>query len=246
MTALTNPWGLSILKSLGRKRFSLWDKRLRSFQVSRGTSELAKRKATKKSAAPVRKGASSKRTSVRRASEARQSGDGQASSSRASAGKPAGGRRSTLSPSAGLTGSTPPRHAAEPNGDRPRSRLSTADLQEFRDLLIEKRKELVGDMAHLHNEAFRQGGSGDGGGSHMPIHMADIGSDTWEQELTLGLMENERSLLREIDEALDRIDNKTYGICLATNKVITKARLRAKPWAKYCIEHARKLEQGRY
>ncbi|MHC4234990.1 MAG: TraR/DksA family transcriptional regulator, partial [Planctomycetota bacterium] len=81
--------------------------------------------------------------------------------------------------------------------------------------------------------------------SSMPIHMADIGSDNWEQEFTLGLIDNERLLLREIDEALQRINANTYGICLATRKPISAARLRAKPWAKYCIEYARLREQGR-
>ncbi|MCL2330006.1 MAG: TraR/DksA family transcriptional regulator, partial [Phycisphaerae bacterium] len=67
---------------------------------------------------------------------------------------------------------------------------------------------------------------------------------TWEQEFTLNLIEKERSIVREIDEALDRIENKTYGTCLATGKPIAKARLRVKPWAKYCIEYARKHELG--
>lgn len=126
-----------------------------------------------------------------------------------------------------------------------KTRLTDKELAEFRQLLMDKRRELLGDMAHLRNDALRQGSSGEGGGSSsMPIHMADIGSDTWEQELTLGLIENERILLREIDAALARISDKTYGICLATNKPITKARLRAKPWAKYCIEYARKRELG--
>jgi len=125
-----------------------------------------------------------------------------------------------------------------------KTRLSPADLEEFRQMLLAKRKQLIGDVNHLEDEAIRTGGHGGGGFSAMPIHMADLGSDTWEQELTLGLIENERGLLREIDEALERIENKTYGICLATNKVITKARLRAKPWAKYCIEYARKRELG--
>jgi DnaK suppressor protein len=60
----------------------------------------------------------------------------------------------------------------------------------------------------------------------------------------MGLIENERGLLREIDEALQRIEEGTFGICVATGKTITKARLRAKPWAKYCIEYARKRELG--
>lgn len=124
-----------------------------------------------------------------------------------------------------------------------RTHLSEQDLAEFRELLIQKRRELVGDMNNLSEEARRIGAPG-GTASSMPIHMADLGSDTWEQELTLGLIENERGLLREIDEALDRIEKKTYGVCIATNKPITKARLRLKPWAKYCIEYAMKREQG--
>ena len=79
----------------------------------------------------------------------------------------------------------------------------------------------------------------------MPIHMADLGTDNWEQEFTLGLIANERDRIRDIDEALARIENKTYGICIATRKRISRARLRAKPWAKYCIEYARALEEGR-
>ena len=124
--------------------------------------------------------------------------------------------------------------------------LTPPELEEFRALLLEKRRELMGDMSTLRNEAMGHGSSGENSGaSSMPIHMADLGSDTWEQELTLGLIENERGLLREIDEAIDRVDRGTYGICLATNKPISKSRLRAKPWAKFCIEYARQMELGR-
>jgi RNA polymerase-binding transcription factor DksA len=126
-----------------------------------------------------------------------------------------------------------------------KTNLDPAELEEFRGLLLEKRGELIGDVTHLQNEAMGQGSSGEtSGSSSMPIHMADLGSDTWEQELTLGLIENERGLLREIDEALARIEDRTYGICMATNKPITKSRLRAKPWAKHCIEYERKRELG--
>ena len=78
----------------------------------------------------------------------------------------------------------------------------------------------------------------------MPIHMADIGTDNYEQEFTLGLMDSERKLLREIIDALGRIENKTYGICEGTEKPIAKARIEAQPWARYSIEYARMIEQG--
>lgn len=150
---------------------------------------------------------------------------------------------------ASTDGSLPRVPVAEPDADSPgqtvrKTKLSQAELDEFRELLLAKRRELLDDMTQLQNEARDSSRGAGGGSSSMPIHMADLGSDTWEQELTLGLIENERNLLREIDEALQRIEDRTYGVCLATNKPISKTRLRAKLWAKYCIEYARKRELG--
>lgn len=125
-----------------------------------------------------------------------------------------------------------------------KSHLTAEELAEFRQVLLDKRRELVDDMVNLEDEARRTGTEGGSASSAMPIHMADLGSDTWEQEFTLNLIEKERTIVREIDEALDRIEKKTYGTCLATGKTISKARLRVKPWAKYCIEYARKRELG--
>lgn len=125
-----------------------------------------------------------------------------------------------------------------------RSHLTPEEMDEFRTMLLNKRRELVEDMVNLEGEAKRSGEESGSASSSMPIHMADLGSDTWEQEFTLNLIEKGRSIVREIDEALDRIENKTYGTCLATGKAIAKARLRVKPWAKYCIEYARKREMG--
>jgi len=112
-------------------------------------------------------------------------------------------------------------------------------------MLLAKRRALIGDMNHIESEALRtnrQEGTGDL--SNMPTHPADIGTDNYEQEFTLGLLESERVLLREINEALERIENRTYGICLGTGQAITNARLRARPWSKYGIEYARMLEKG--
>ena len=126
----------------------------------------------------------------------------------------------------------------------PKSPLTPKELREFRDLLLAKRTELCGDVERLTNEALNSDGA-NAEQSNMPIHMADLGSDNWEREFTLGLIASERALVREIDEALQRIEEKTYGICLGTLQPIDRARLRAKPWAKYCIEYARAREEGR-
>ena len=127
----------------------------------------------------------------------------------------------------------------------PKTRLTDVQLTEFKDLLLRKRAEIVRDVTSLTDEAIGRGRRDTNSEGTMPIHMAELGSDNWEQEFTLGLIANENVVLREIDKALQRVEDRTYGVCLATHKPITVARLRAKPWAKYCIEYTRLKEQGR-
>lgn len=94
----------------------------------------------------------------------------------------------------------------------------------------------------MEREALRS--SGGSNLSTLPIHMADMGTDNYEQEFTLGLVETERKLLREINQALAKIQNGAYGICEGTGKPIAKARLEVQPWARFSIEYAKQLERG--
>ena len=143
----------------------------------------------------------------------------------------------------------PPRPipVAVPTDGKPRKNeagLNARELEHFRDLLLAKRRELVGDMSQMEREALRS--SGNSNLSTLPIHMADMGTDNYEQEFTLGLVEKDRNLLREINAALAKIQNGTYGICEGTGKPISKPRLEAQPWARYSIEHARQLERNTF
>jgi len=123
--------------------------------------------------------------------------------------------------------------------------LMDADAKHFRELLLQKRREILRNVTEFEDEALKKSRlDATGDLSSMPIHMADLGTDNYEQEFALGLMDSERKLLREIDKALGRIEKKTYGICEGTGKPIPKARLEAQPWARYCVEYARLLEQG--
>lgn len=126
----------------------------------------------------------------------------------------------------------------------PKTYLTSKELRAFKEQVLAKRNELAGDVSHLTDEVTHRSSKGDGQHSSMPIHMADIGSDNWEHDFTIGLIANERALLLELDDALARIEDKTYGICCATHKRISKARLRARPWAKYCIDYARTRDEG--
>lgn len=125
----------------------------------------------------------------------------------------------------------------------PPSPYSVDELKLFKKALVARRREVARDMGTMEDEALgknRMEASGDL--SQMPIHMADIGSDNYEQEFSIALIQNEREILKEIDEALQRIQDGTYGVCLATHQAISKPRLRAKPWARYCIEYKRAHE----
>jgi RNA polymerase-binding transcription factor DksA len=128
---------------------------------------------------------------------------------------------------------------------RPKTILKKAELQRFRELLIEKLKEIVGNVNHIELESLkksRMDASGDL--SSMPIHMADVGSDNYEQEFALGLMDSERKIVMEIQAALKRIENNSYGICEGTFEPIPKPRLEGIPWTRYCVQYAEMLEKG--
>ncbi len=134
---------------------------------------------------------------------------------------------------------TKKRPRKKPKGKSP---MTKAQLKTFREMLLEKRRELVGDMTGIEAEAF--GGDRDESKGDISDHPADAGTDNFEQEFSLGLLESERVLLAEIDAALHRIDEGTYGICLGTGKPIGVPRLKARPWAPYSIEYARMIEKG--
>ena len=87
--------------------------------------------------------------------------------------------------------------------------LTEKQLEKYRDLLLEKRQEILADVRCIEENVFQSGGEL----SSMPLHMADIGTDSYEQEFSLGLMAEERKNLFEIQQALLRIDQGTFGIC---------------------------------
>jgi len=126
-----------------------------------------------------------------------------------------------------------------------KNHLTKADLAYFKQLLLTKRRELLVNVNEIGDEALKKSRMDSSGDlSSMPIHMADLGSDNFEQEFALGLLDSEVKLLGEIDSALGRIEEGKYGICEGTGAQIGKARLEAKPWARYCVDYAQKLEQG--
>lgn len=119
-------------------------------------------------------------------------------------------------------------------------KLTPKQLEHYRILLLEKRREIQGDVSMMEENIFQSGGDI----SSMPVHLADLGTDSYEQEFSLGLMAEEKKILAEIHKALDRINEGTYGICEGLDTPIEANRLEAIPWTRFSLEYARLVESG--
>jgi RNA polymerase-binding transcription factor DksA len=124
-----------------------------------------------------------------------------------------------------------------------KSPFTKRQLEKFRMELLIKRKQIVGVVTDMETEAL---GGRSGSLSNMPQHMADAGSDTYDQSLNLDLANSQRKMLKEIDDALLRLDAGTYGICEHLGKAISAERLESAPWARFSIEGAREIERLSY
>ncbi len=119
--------------------------------------------------------------------------------------------------------------------------MSEAEARAYRQQLRALLGRLDRDRSVLKEEALRgTGGEASGGLSDVPLHLADLGSHSFEEELTLGLVEKEEQLIEEINAALARIDEGVYGRCESCQQDIAKERLRAVPYARRCVRCARR------
>lgn len=122
-----------------------------------------------------------------------------------------------------------------------KNKLTPAEIKKFQAMLLAKLNDILGNVSSMELEALRRDRSDL---SNMPIHMADLGTDSSEIDNIIGLMDSERKLLMEINDALGRIEDGTYGICQGRGEPIPKQRLKAIPWARYCVACATLLEKG--
>ncbi len=120
--------------------------------------------------------------------------------------------------------------------------LKPEEIESFRRLLGSLDDRLRGNVDRMTEEALR--GENSTNLSNVPLHMADVGTENYDQEFTLGLIENEQETLKQIGEAMGRIRDGSYGMCVECEHPVAKARLEALPYTPYCIECARKLEKS--
>ncbi|MBN2483290.1 MAG: TraR/DksA C4-type zinc finger protein [Candidatus Omnitrophica bacterium] len=125
-----------------------------------------------------------------------------------------------------------------------KKRFLKKDLDIYKEKLLNLRDEMYAQIKDLSEDTLMKSQkemSGDISG--YGIHMADVASDNYERDFNLGLVSSERKILREIDDALKRVEEKDYGACLECGCEITKRRLNAIPYARHCKQCQEEIEQ---
>ena len=125
-----------------------------------------------------------------------------------------------------------------------KKKFSKSDLKDFKKIVLKKKEELLNDLKHISDDTLRKSqkeASGDISG--YTYHMADVATDNYDREFSLGLASGERKSLYELDDALKRIEEGTFGICDDCKSSISKVRLKAVPSAQLCIKCQQKREK---
>jgi RNA polymerase-binding protein DksA len=122
-------------------------------------------------------------------------------------------------------------------------KMAMSELKKYKELLLKEREKIGGELSHLTRDALNRSqrdASGDLSG--YSYHMADVASDNYERDFALGRASDEQSVLYRVDEALKRIEDRSYGSCLQCGKAISKKRLAAVPHTELCIDCQKKNE----
>ena len=120
----------------------------------------------------------------------------------------------------------------------------SVDTERLLGRLLEERQRVLDAIENIHNENPGSLGDETAESNFQDNHLGDVASATFDREMASTLEENSSNVLADIDAALARIENGTYGVCERCGKPIGEERLEALPWATLCIEDKRKQERG--
>lgn len=122
--------------------------------------------------------------------------------------------------------------------------MTKKDLAVYKELLLKKKKELLKGIEHIANDALKTSQRDAAGDlSAYSLHMADMATDNYDREFSLGLADNEQKMLRRIDAAIEKMESKAFGLCELCQKKISKIRLKAVPFAELCVPCQEKQEK---
>lgn len=118
-------------------------------------------------------------------------------------------------------------------------------LENYKKILLQLKETFLHDIKNMSHGPDGSVGSESRDVSGHVLHMADVATDMYDKEFSLGLASNEREVLHKVDVALKRIGDETYGICAGCEKPIAEARLKAIPYVETCLKCQEKIETGR-
>ena len=122
--------------------------------------------------------------------------------------------------------------------------MDKKDLKFFKELLMKKKTDLAKGIDHISNDALKTSQRDAAGDlSAYSLHMADMATDNYDREFSLGLADNEQKILNRINEALEKITESKFGLCELCEKKISKVRLKAVPYAELCVPCQEKQEK---
>jgi RNA polymerase-binding transcription factor DksA len=114
--------------------------------------------------------------------------------------------------------------------------MTKAQTRAFWQQLLALGRRLKGDVSSLATEALQKSGGGPGSNlSNTPVHPADLGSDNYQQDVALSLLESQEHMLEEVAAALDRIEMGTFGSCESCGQPISQERLKALAFTRHCL-----------
>jgi RNA polymerase-binding transcription factor DksA len=121
--------------------------------------------------------------------------------------------------------------------------MKRQEQEKYHRRLVEMATRLKSDEVGVSNDALRQvSGDHSGNLSNVPMHLADLGTDTFEQEMSASLLTNARQMQIEVAAALDRCEQGKFGSCEQCGRDIGEGRLQAVPYTRYCVDCAQNAE----
>ena len=133
---------------------------------------------------------------------------------------------------------------ASPKESKTARKLTRKELQYFKDRLLKEKKKVLEEMGEIQNESLKTSIADQSGeNSRYSYHLGDTASLAYGREFSMGLAERQQKYMEQIDEALQRIEEGTYGTCLVTGEAIPIERLEEVPVAKYSVRGKDILEK---
>ncbi len=123
-------------------------------------------------------------------------------------------------------------------------KLTKKDAEYFKKLIMQTKEKVLDEIKHISDDTLKKSQRDAAGDiSGYAYHMADVASDAYDREFSLGLAAKERQSLYEVEDAIEKIEEGTFGICEECKSLISKTRLKVVPFARLCVKCQERKEK---